>query len=47
MKHDFEQVSIHAKWSLITINSHSTGWPDYSYGFLLSYLLANRHTWLL
>lgn len=48
MKHDFEWVSTHAKWCLITIKSYSTGWTDYSYGFTLSYLLAsNRRAWLL
>lgn len=48
MKCDFVWVSTHAKWSFITIKSHSTHWPDYSYGFMLSYLLAsNRHAWVL
>lgn len=48
MKHDFEWVSTHAKWCLITIKSYSTGWTGYSYGFMLSCLLgSNRHAWLL
>lgn len=42
MKHDFEWVNAHAKWCLITIKSYSTGWTDYSYGFMLSYLLASN-----